>query len=208
MPSSKTIARLSLYRRVLNRLLEQGKSNVFSHQLAQHVRGTAAQVRRDVMAIGYSGSPTRGYDIEQLIQSIGSFLDDPAGQAVALVGIGNLGRALLAYFSGRRPRLSIVAAFDTDPAKVNRVIQGCRCYPTDKLAEVCRDKHITVGINAVPAGAAQETAEAMVEAGIVGILNFAPIPLQLPDEIAVEDMDMTTALEMVAYLARQKSRKG
>ncbi|MCX5772692.1 MAG: redox-sensing transcriptional repressor Rex, partial [Candidatus Hydrogenedentes bacterium] len=118
--SGKTIGRLSLYRRVLYGLLADGERSVYSHQLAGFVGGTAAQVRRDVMAVGYTGSPTRGYDITELTRAIGNYLDAAQGQSVALVGVGNLGKAILSYFAGRRPRLSIEAAFDTDPAKVNR----------------------------------------------------------------------------------------
>ncbi len=138
--SDKTIGRLSLYQRLLYRLKNEGAANVYSHQLAALADGTAAQVRRDMMAIGYSGTPTRGYEVDELLESIGTFLDAPHGQGVALVGVGNLGRAILAYFAGRRPKLSIVAAFDIDPTKVNRVIHGCRCYPIDQLAEIVREK--------------------------------------------------------------------
>ena len=125
----KTVGRLSLYRRLLsNLLIEKKEEFIFSHQLARVAGVTAAQVRRDMMIIGYSGSPKRGYAIEELIESIGQFLDAPDLQAVALVGVGNLGRAILTYFAGRRPNLKIVAAFDNDPNKAGTVIGGCRCY--------------------------------------------------------------------------------
>ena len=107
MTSEKTIGRLSLYRRLLDRLLGQAKTHVYSHQLAALAGGTAAQVRRDIMAVGYSGSPTRGYEIRELIRCIGSVLDDLHGEGATLVGVGNLGRAIMAYFSGRRPHLAI-----------------------------------------------------------------------------------------------------
>jgi redox-sensing transcriptional repressor len=131
MISDKTIGRLSLYRRAVDKLLADGRTHVYSHDIASVCGVTSAQVRRDLMPTGYSGSPKKGYSIPGLIQSIGSVLDDPEEQKVALVGVGNLGRAILAYFTGRRPNLSIVAAFDRDPNKVNRVIHGCRCYPVE-----------------------------------------------------------------------------
>ena len=133
MISQKTIARLSLYRRLLQEVAAKGTRNIYSHQMAAIAGTTAAQVRRDWMVIGYTGSPAHGYEVADVIAAISKFLDPAAEQKVALVGIGNLGRAILVYFTGRRPKLSIAAAFDTDPHKVNRVIHGCRCYPKQQL---------------------------------------------------------------------------
>ncbi len=201
--SGKTVARLSLYRRLLYGLQAEGERNAFSHQLATMSGGTAARVRRDMMAIGYSGSPTRGYDIEELIKSIASFLDDPEGQRIALVGIGRLGQAILSYFTGRRPKLAIVAAFDCDRKKVNRVIHGCRCYPMAKMKAVVREQDIDIGILTVPGEAAQSVAERLCDAGVRGLLNFTPARLHLPKDIDVEDYDIAMCLEKVAYFARQ-----
>lgn len=203
MTSEKTIGRLSLYRRLLNNLLAEGESHVFSHQLARMARGTAAQVRRDMMAVGYSGSPTRGYDIKELIKSIGHFLDSPRGMNVGLIGVGNLGRAILAYFSGRRPKLSIVAAFDNDPGKVNRKIHGCPCYPVTELTRIVQENDIRIGIITVPAEEAQRVADELSAAGVRGLLNFAPVRIVAHRPIYVEDIDVTTAMEKVAYFARQ-----
>ena len=205
MPSTsdKTIGRLSLYRRLLSGLQASGVRYVYSHQLAAMAGGTAAQVRRDMMSIGYSGTPTRGYDVLELMASISRFLDEPTGRGVALVGAGNLGRAIMAYFAGRRPNLTVVAAFDSDPHKVNRVIHGCHCYPMDELPDVIAREGILVGIITVPAGEAQAVADRLVRAGVRGLLNFAPVPLRAPPGVYVEDRDMTTSLEKVAYFARQ-----
>lgn len=205
--SGKTIGRLSLYRRVLYRLLAEGEQSLFSHQLASLVGGTAAQVRRDVMAVGYAGSPTRGYDIQDLTRAIGSFLDAPEGQGVALVGVGNLGRALLAYFSGRRPKLSIEAAFDVDPAKVNRVIHGCWCYPLEELDSVVAEHAIEIGMITVPADQAQAVADRLSQAGVFGLLNFAPVRLWVPGHVYVEDLDVAMSLEKVAFFARERARE-
>ncbi len=206
MVSHRTVGRLSLYRRLLNGLAGQGTRNVYSHQLAAMAGATPAQVRRDLMAVGYMGSSTHGYDVSELTKSIGNFLDDQTGQAAALFGIGNLGRAILSYFTGRRPNLSIVAAFDVDENKIGRVIHGCRCYSVEELETVARENDIRLGILAVPAAAAQNVAENMVRAGFRGILNFAPAPLKVPAGVYVEDIDMTMSLEKVAYFARQGAR--
>ena len=203
MFGENVVGRLSLYRRLLRVLEHRGIENVFSHELAAQARVTAAQVRRDVMQLGFSGSPARGYAVEGLIQCIARALDDPQGESVALVGIGNLGRAIMAYFAGRRPSLSIVAAFDRDEAKVNRVVHGVRCYPVEELTEVVRSQGIRVGIITVPAPAAQEMADMLVSAGVRGLLNLAPRPLHIRPGVYVESVDVTTALEKVAYFARQ-----
>lgn len=200
--SNKTVGRLSLYRRLLNELIAKDVSSVYSHQLAAMAQVTPAQVRRDIMAIGYTGTPAHGYDVEELIQSIRSFLDEPEGLGVALVGVGNLGRAILAYFVGRRPKLSIVAAFDADPEMTGRVIHGCRCYPMEQLEEVARKMDIRVGIIAVPASEAQAVADQLSRAGVNGILNFAPVGLHVPPSTHVENNDITMSLEIVAYYSR------
>lgn len=206
--SDKTIGRLSLYRRLLGGLEISGVKQLYSHDLANMAGVTAAQVRRDVMAVGYSGSPTKGYDVIELGNSIGAFLDGVGTQGVALVGIGNLGRAILAFFAGRRPNLAIVAAFDRDPAKAGRVVQGCRCFLADDLPRVVKELKITAGIIAVPAPHAQAVADQLVAAGVRGLLNFAPTPLRVPANVYVEDMDMTGSLEKVAFFARQSSAGG
>ena len=211
VPPEKTIGRLSLYRRLLGSLLTdfgepsraaEGPGNVYSHQLAEAAGVTAALVRRDLMALGYSGSPKHGYDVRDLVRSIDEYLDAPGGQRVALIGVGNLGRALLAFFRGRRPKLEVRAAFDSDPAKVNEVVSGCKVYSVGRLRTVVKDKSISIAIIAVPAPEAQAVADACAEAGVKGILNFAPIPLKVPPSVYVSDIDLTMALEKAAFFAR------
>lgn len=200
--TEKQIARLSVYRRLLQDRPAGARPEIYSHDLAALSRSTAAQVRRDLMTIGFTGSPARGYRVEQLIEAIGRTLDAPEGQGAALCGVGNLGRALLDYFTIWRPQLRIVAAFDTDPEKAGRVIHRCRVYPLAELEQVVRAQGITVGVITVPAASAQRVAESMLAAGIRGILNFAPTPLHLPEGAYVEEMDITTSMETVAYFAR------
>jgi redox-sensing transcriptional repressor len=201
--SEKTVGRLSIYRRILADLLAEGVSSLHSHQLASRAGVTAAQVRRDLMVTGYDGSPKHGYILEQLNHSLESFFDAPSGQNFALIGVGNLGRALLAFFSGRRPKLRISAAFDTNPRKYDRVIHGCRCYSTNELPSVAKQESISLAILAVPAAVAQNAAECAARAGISGFLNFAPHPLRMPSGIYVENVDLTMALEKVAFFSRR-----
>jgi len=193
---------MSLYRRLLISLSDAGTTHVYSHQLAGLAEVTAAQVRRDFMAIGYSGSPTRGYEIEQCIESIGAFLDAPDRQSVALVGVGKLGRSVLAHFAGRRPKLAIVACFDDDPTKVGTSIEGCHCHHVDDLESVIGKRAIEIAIIAVPVEAAQAVADRLVLGGVRSIVSFASTPLHVPPGVTVEDMDITAALETAAYFAR------
>ncbi len=203
--AERQVSRLSLYRRQLQALGGQPPLTIHSRALAALCGTSAAHVRRDLMSIGFTGSPARGYDVAALVAAIGRQLDAPGGQKAALAGVGQLGRALLDYFATRRPNLRIAVAFDVDPEKTGRVIHGCRVRPLEELGQVARDEGITVGVLTVPAAAAQAVADRMVEGGIVGFLNFAPVPLRLPARTFVEEMDITTSMERAAYFARALS---
>ncbi|MDM7924642.1 MAG: redox-sensing transcriptional repressor Rex [bacterium] len=203
--SEKTIERLILYRGLLLQANHENESGIYSHQLARMAGFTPAQVRRDLMQVGYTGSPARGYDKAKLIQSISALVDPAEKREIALAGIGSIGRAILAYFHGRSSLLEITAAFDTDPEKTGRVIHGCRCHPVDRLADIVRERGIRTGILCVPAGAAQSVTDALVEGGIRGILNYAPTRLIVPPDVYVENRDMIMAVEKVVYFSGLKT---
>jgi redox-sensing transcriptional repressor len=198
---------MSRYRRLLQALRDSGVESIYSHQLARHAVVSAAQVRRDLMVIGYSGSPNRGYDVEACIESISSFLDGAVRQEVALVGVGNIGHAVLAHFADKSPSVAIVAAFDVDPALTDTRIHGVRCVDAARVEELVRDLGIQIAVLTVPGEAAQGAAETLVRAGVKSIISFAPTPLALPNEIFVEYMDITAALESAAYFARLGGRE-
>jgi len=200
----KTVERLSEYRRSLLNCLAQGKTHIFSHDLARLHNITAVQVRRDVMFMGYTSSQRKGYDIREMIDEIGNVLDSDSGLNVAIVGVGNLGRAITSYFSGKRSKLNIVAGFDIDPDKTNVVIAGVKCYPLSSLNDVIKKKNISIGIITVPPTFAPETAKLLVNSGIKGILNFTSVPLNVPDTVYLENYDMITSLEKVAYFVKEK----
>ncbi|MBN2054652.1 redox-sensing transcriptional repressor Rex [bacterium] len=202
-----TVGRLSLYRRILNELSLRKIAHVYSHNLAAKAGITAAAVRRDMMVIGFSGSPSKGYNVDDLVRHISGLIDHPDGQKIALIGVGNLGRALISFFHGHRPKLTIEAAFDIDEGKVNRVVSGCRAYPLERLEAIIDEQGITAAVIAVPAAAAQDIARRLVKAGVTGILNFAPVPLQVPPDVYTEDIDITMAMEKVAYFTRQHHTK-
>lgn len=201
----KTVERLSEYRRTLLSLLTKGKTHIYSHELANLHNITAVQVRRDIMLIGYSSVMRKGYDVKELITIISEIVDTEEGQNVAVVGVGNLGRAITAYFTGKRPKLNIVATFDVDPNKVNKVISGVYCYHMNELENIIRKENISVGIITVPVEQANEVAEKLVLSGIKGILNFTSVLLNVPSNVYLEEYDMITSLEKVSYFVKTRN---
>jgi redox-sensing transcriptional repressor len=199
----KTVERLSEYRRTLLGCLAEGKNYVFSHDLAAMLHITAVQVRRDLMLIGYSSVLRKGYDVKELIHTIGTIIDSEEGINVAIIGIGNLGRAVTSYFRGKRSKLNMVASFDIDPQKVNKVISGIKCYHVQEMEQLIKDMDIKIAILSVPADNAIATCETIVRYGIKGILNFTTIALNVPSGIYLEEYDMITSIEKVAYFVKE-----
>jgi redox-sensing transcriptional repressor len=163
-----------------------------------------AQVRRDLMEVGYIGHPRHGYEVLGLLAKIDVFLGAEENLRMVLVGAGNLGRAILGHFAVHAD-ITVEAAFDSDPEKTGRVLNGCRCYPIESLHEVLSGRPADVGIIAVPAASAQRIADLLVIAGVRGLLNFAPARLRVPEGVYVEDMDVTLAAEKVGYLSRKRA---
>lgn len=199
----KTVERLSEYRRQLLGCLTENRNYIFSHDLAALLHIKAVQVRRDLMLIGYSSVLRKGYDVRELIQTIGRIIDSPEGINVAIIGIGNLGRAVTGYFRGKRSRLNILASFDNDPQKVNRVIAGVKCYPAQDMEQVISELNIKIAILTVPADSARSTAEEVVRFGIKGILNFTTVPLNVPSGVYMEEYNMITSIEKLAYFVKE-----
>lgn len=200
----RTIGRLSEYRRTLLNCLADGKTHIYSHELANLHNITAVQVRRDIMLIGYSTTLKKGYDVKALIDVIGDIIDTELGLNAAVIGIGNLGRAITTYFNGKRTKLKIAATFDTDPAKTNRVISGVKCYAMSDLDKIVREQDISIGILTVPPENAASVAESLIMAGIKGILNYTSTPLNVSPNVYLEEYDMITSIEKVAYFVKQR----
>lgn len=199
----KTVERLSKYRRALLFSFKSGKEHIFSHEIAELLHITPVQVRRDLMLIGYSGTLRKGYDIKELIDKIGFILDTENGQKVAIVGMGNLGRAFIRYFSGKRTKLSIVVAFDVNPDKVEIIHDGVPCYSIDRMKEIIERERISIAILTVPAGETDSVVGELIQAGIRGILNYTSKAINVPSHVYLEEYDMVTSLEKVAYFAKQ-----
>ena len=181
------------------RCLDEGKTHIYSHELADLHNITAVQVRRDIMFIGYSSQGRMGYDIRDLTKVIGKVIDPGEVLNLAVVGYGNLGKAVSAYLLNRRPMLKLVAAFDIDPRKIGSALSGVQCYPIERLREIIASLDIRIAILSVPSPAAQETAKALVASGIKGILNFTTININVRPDISLEEMDIITSIEKVAY---------
>ena len=196
----RVVERLVAYRRHLHQWLGEGQTRIYSHDLARLEKATPAQVRRDLMTIGYTGSPAKGYEVKGLVDHIAELLDTRSIGGFALVGAGHLGRAILDYLARRQPDYH-VAAFDVNPEKGGRITHGCRCYMIDELEQVLAEYPMRVGVIAVPAEAAQEVATRLIAAGVQGLLNFAPVRLRVPDSVFVEDADIALLLEKVAFFA-------
>jgi redox-sensing transcriptional repressor len=201
----KTVGRLSEYRRTLLNCLANGKTHVYSHELANLHNITAVQVRRDIMLIGYSTTLKKGYDVKALIDVIGDIVDTEDGLNAAIIGIGNLGRAITAYFNGKRTKLKIAATFDTDLEKINRVISGVKCYPMSEMSRVIKEQDISIGILTVPPEDASAVSETLIMAGIKGILNYTSTSLNVSPNVYLEEYDMITSLEKVAYFVKEKN---
>lgn len=204
MMPEKRIERLTLYRRVLQACAASERDQVYSYELARLTGSSAAQVRRDLMGIGASGSCRSGYQVPDLLTHIESILDNPSGERVILVGAGHLGHALVAFFTAYRPSLKIVAALDRDPTLVGTSLHGCPIHPVTELEKIVARHKAAVAILAVPAAEAQGMAARLQKAGIRGFLNFAPVRLDLPLSVINEDVDIAMALEKLTFLVHQQ----
>ncbi len=200
----RTVERLSKYRRVLQRELDNGTDHIYSHELAKLLHITPVQVRRDIMLIGHTGTLRKGYGIENLIKLIGEIIDCSSSvQKVAIIGIGKLGLALLNYLNESSNRLQLSAVFDSNPDKIGTSYSGTVCYSIDNLKKIVERENITIGILTVPPKEAKEISIAMQEAGILGIINYTLVSLKLEGAF-LEEYDVITSLEKVAYFAKPR----
>ena len=200
----KTVERLSQYRRSLNNQLAKGKTHIFSHEIANLLHITPVQVRRDIMLIGYSGTLRKGYDIKALVELIGTIIDTDTGQKIAVIGMGNLGKAFIHYLYEKKTKSSIAAAFDINPEKINKTYSEVYCYHMDQLEEIIKKENITIGIITTPPEVVSPLADRLKEAGIKGILNYTPRPLSPREGVYLEEYDMITSLEKVAYFVKDR----
>ncbi len=198
----KTVERLSEYRRTLLSCHSQGITHIFSHVLAGIHGVTAVQVRRDLMLIGFSSDTKKGYDVKVLIDFINNILDSESTVNIAIIGMGHLAQAITKYFNGKGLKLRIIASFDIDPRKVGHVIDDIPCYHMDEFEDRVERLDISIVIVSSPTEVASELVVPIINAGIKGVLNFTSAPLHFPQGIVVENYDITTILEKVAYFVK------
>jgi len=197
--SEAVVRRLPVYLRFLNELSKKGVHTVSSQDLGQKLDLNPAQIRKDLAYFGEFGKKGIGYDVDYLIEKIRQILKLDKVIPVALVGAGNLGRALCNYNAYLKDNMKIVAVFDAHAAKVGESINNLHVKPMNELSETIKKLHVRIGIITVPAAEAQNVANQFVEAGIEAILNFAPIIIKVPNEIRVHHADFTTELQSLAY---------
>jgi redox-sensing transcriptional repressor len=199
-PAPKAVVgRVSLYLRQLEAFQAHGILTVSSSQLGAALAINDAQVRKDLAFFGQFGYPGIGYRIEELITALQRILGIDREWPLALIGLGNLGRALLKYRGFRNRGFRIVALFDNDSQKVGSTFDEMKVRPLEALPEVISQQNISLAILSVPAEAAQHVADQLVASGILGIFNFAPMPLIVPPSVSVVAVDLSVQLEHLAY---------
>lgn len=201
------VGRVSLYLRQLETFQRQGQTTISSSQLGEPLSIKNAQVRKDLAFFGQFGHPGIGYRIDELITALRQILGIDRDWPLALVGLGNLGRALLKYRGFRSRGFHVVALFDNDPSKIGQVHDGLTVQPVESLRKVVVTHKITLALLCVPAEGAQRVADQLVASGIRGILNFAPVPLSVPPTVNVAAVDLSVQLENLAYKV-QKTQEG
>lgn len=194
-----TVKRLSLYLRELEPLAERDQQTLSSKQLGDALGLTDAQVRKDLAFFGQFGHPGIGYKVSELIKELRKILGTDRQWNAAIVGAGNIGRALMPYARFRRKGFEIVAVFDSDPKVVGTTVSNHKVRPMSDLKALVKDRNIQIGIVAVPAQAAQKVADALIDAGVRGILNFAPMRLDVHKKVSVASVDFLLSLEQLAF---------
>jgi len=195
----KTVERLSRYRRCLQFMKEDGRDNIFSHELAAMLHLTPVQVRRDIMLIGHEGSLRQGYIIKDLLAQIVKIVEYRDSINIAIVGFGDLGRAIMHYIQGRNPKAKIAAAFDINPNKIGKYHDGILCFHVDDIVETMKEYNITIAVLTTPPEVAQHVADELVSAGIRGLLNYTTRKVKIPENIYLEEYDMIMSLEKISY---------
>ena len=201
------VARLSLYVRELTRLGAARVGFVSSRRLAQELGLTDAQVRRDLSYFGQFGTSGRGYEVQRLHDQLTTILGvSNRTWNVALIGVGNLGSALLAYRGFRERGFLFRVAVDTDPQKVGRTIQGLTVFSSQQLPSLVKKHDIQIGVSAVPVASAQAVCDQLVASGVRAIVNFAPVHLAVPPTVWLRVVDLAIELESLAFYLAQAAK--
>lgn len=198
------IRRLAVYLRILSNLDLESDRYISSQELGERAGVTPAQVRKDLAMFGQFGKPGVGYHCKSLKAELKKILKADRTIRVAIVGVGELGRALTRYnlkrFNTEKEYpFKVVALFDSDPAKIGTSIEGVEIMPVGSLPAVARERGVDVAVITVPAEAAQEVLDLIVEAGVKAVLNYAPTRLRVPEDVKLHSVDVSLDLHQVAY---------
>ncbi|MFP4106097.1 MAG: redox-sensing transcriptional repressor Rex [Phycisphaerae bacterium] len=200
--SHSAVRRLSLYLRRLEHLSAGHVETVSSSRIAEGTEATDAQVRKDLAYFGQFGRPGIGYRVAPLIRKLKNILGTARPWRVVVIGVGGLGQALLRYKAFGEKGFDIVAAFDTAPDKIGQTIGGVKVMDVARLPEIVDEQEVRLAILTVPADAAQPAADLLRRSGVRGILNFAPTNLDLPENVALNQVDLTAHLERLSFDVR------
>lgn len=203
-----TVARLPVYLRALTSLAERGVDTVSSQALADAAGVGSAKLRKDLSHLGSYGTRGVGYEVEFLVHQISRELGLTQDWRVVIVGIGNLGHALANYGGFAQRGFSVVALLDADPGVVGECIAGLRVTAAADLETVVAEHGVSIGVVATPAAAAQDVCDRLVAAGVTSVLNFAPVPLHVPDGVDVRKVDLSTELQILAFHEQRKAARG
>lgn len=194
-----TARRLPLYYRYLRMLHDTGKNKVSSTELSEAVQVDSATIRRDFSYFGELGKRGYSYDVENLMNFFAKTLNEDELTNVALIGVGNLGSALLKYKFHQSNSIRVSCAFDVNEDIVGRIVDGIPVYPMEDMMEQIRVQQIEVAILTIPARKAQEVVNKLAEAGVKGILNFTAARLVAPPEVLIQNVDLTNELQTLIY---------
>lgn len=200
-----TVARLPVYLRALHGLLDRGVATVSSEELATAAGVNSAKLRKDLSHLGSYGTRGVGYEVEYLVYQISRELGLTQDWVVAIIGLGNLGRALAGYggFASRGFRMA--GLLDADPEVVGERISGLTVEHTDKLENVIEEHGVSIAVIATPASAAQAVCDRVVAAGVTSVLNFAPVVLSVPEGVDVRKVDLSIELQILAFHEQRKA---
>ncbi len=198
--STLTLNRLSVYLRCLRHLQQLGEERISSQELARRFQLSATQIRKDLAQFGEFGIRGVGYDVDSLLRRLRQLLGLDREHRIVVVGMGNLGSALAHFLGFEDGTFRVVAALDRDRDKVGRAVGKLTIRHSSELRETVRETGADIGVLAVPAPAAQENYEALAEAGVRAVLNFAPVRLRLVPGIATKNVDLRIQLEELAFL--------
>lgn len=193
-----SIRRLPAYLRMLRQLRAEGAGKVSCTRIARELDLDSTQVRKDLALTGITGRPRIGYELTPLVEAIESFLGWDTNSDAYLVGSGSLGRALIGYENFRQCGLNIVAAFDISEDKIGCEVHGRPVHALFDMPELAERQQVRVGVLTVPGAAAQEAADVMVRSGLTGIWNFAPVKLDVPAHVAVENVELVSSLAVLS----------